>query len=142
MAAAFVPGWFDGAHVNHRDGVKENNHESNLEWVTSHGNMLHAYEHGLTHYRSEEEVRAMCADRASGMKYRELAAKYGCPMATICKIVRGERYHWIERPAPLAHYDHPGRIRFRCLSRSYEESGASVSFWVPIARVTRAPLCQ
>lgn len=34
VAKAFVPGYFDGAQVNHKDENKQNNRYDNLEWVT------------------------------------------------------------------------------------------------------------
>lgn len=34
VAMAFVPGYFDGAQVNHKDENKQNNRWDNLEWVT------------------------------------------------------------------------------------------------------------
>ncbi len=47
VAAAFVDGWFEGAEVNHIDGVKTNNWLENLEWCTRSENHLHAYAMGL-----------------------------------------------------------------------------------------------
>lgn len=36
-----------GKEVNHKDGNKENNCASNLEWITHQENMIHAYKNGL-----------------------------------------------------------------------------------------------
>lgn len=38
VAKAFVPGYFEGAQVNHIDENKQNNRWDNLEWVTSKEN--------------------------------------------------------------------------------------------------------
>ncbi len=48
VAFAFVDGFFEGAVVNHIDGVKTNNMASNLEWMTQSDNVQHAYMTGLT----------------------------------------------------------------------------------------------
>lgn len=43
VAMAFVPGYTEERHmVNHKDGNKRNNNHTNLEWVTSQENNIHA----------------------------------------------------------------------------------------------------
>lgn len=51
VAEAFVPGWDEGLEVNHIDGNKQNNHETNLEWLTKGGNNQHAISTGLRNPR-------------------------------------------------------------------------------------------
>lgn len=41
VAMAFVPGYFEGAFVNHIDENKLNNRADNLEWVTHFENLHH-----------------------------------------------------------------------------------------------------
>lgn len=47
VAKTFVPNPDNKPEVNHIDGNKQNNHASNLEWVTSRENQLHAFQLGL-----------------------------------------------------------------------------------------------
>lgn len=47
VAEAFIPGMDHGLEVNHIDGDKLDNHETNLEWVTKGENNPHAYRSGL-----------------------------------------------------------------------------------------------
>jgi len=44
VALAFIPNKGKLPVVNHKDGNKQNNHVSNLEWVTSSDNTKHYYE--------------------------------------------------------------------------------------------------
>ena len=70
--------------VNHRDGDIENNHWTNLEYVTRSENIRHALKHGLipsgerAHRAkpSDEDVDALRAAYAAGVKYGQLAERY------------------------------------------------------------------
>lgn len=47
VALAFIPNMENKPQVNHKDGNKNNNNESNLEWVTNLENMQHCNKLGL-----------------------------------------------------------------------------------------------
>ena len=66
VAEHFIPNPEKKPGVNHIDGKKENNHISNLEWVTSRENTLHGIEKGLikidtTAMHSRESIKKMTA---------------------------------------------------------------------------------
>ena len=49
VAIAFVPGYFDGAQVNHKDENKRNNRVDNLEWVTAKENINYGTHNSRCH---------------------------------------------------------------------------------------------
>lgn len=46
VAKQFVPGWFEGAEVNHKDFNRANPDASNLEWRTHKDNVRHSVDAG------------------------------------------------------------------------------------------------
>lgn len=58
VALAFIPNPNNLPQVNHKDGVKDNNHSSNLEWCNNSQNQVHAIELGLRVVEFAEEARA------------------------------------------------------------------------------------
>ena len=43
VALHFVDGYYEGAEVNHKDGVKQHNEYTNLEWCSRSYNIKHSY---------------------------------------------------------------------------------------------------
>lgn len=52
IAEAFIPNPLNLPEVNHIDGNRQNNDISNLEWVDSQGNKIHAVKTGLRKYKN------------------------------------------------------------------------------------------
>lgn len=87
--------------VNHKDGNKENNHYSNLEWVDNSYNQIHALNTGLKQIHSgRKAVRlqfttfAICVDKAeivAIMNGNEEMAANGFDYRLVSAVVKGKR---------------------------------------------------
>lgn len=98
IATCFIPGYFEGADVNHKNGDKTDNRLPNLEWVTRAENIRHAFKvlgkkapQGSKHGRSkltEEQVRAIKASATT--KAVDLARQFQIDQSVISDIRRGK----------------------------------------------------
>lgn len=86
----------NGNWVNHKNGVKHDNHVENLEWSTPSENNAHAYRTGLrlaTHGRfSAEDVRSIRARIANGEQQRSIAREFGVVESAISQLRNRKTY--------------------------------------------------
>ena len=78
VAEAFIPNPEGKPEVNHIDGNRQNNHISNLEWVTSGENSLHASKTGLRVYANrltKDEFLDCLYDVINGESYQSLSSR-------------------------------------------------------------------
>ena len=102
IAMTFIPNPNDLPEVNHKDGNKQNNHVSNLEWCTYSENGKHAHKMGLQQsQKGEKHIKAkLTNDQAErirqlykeGVSQQKLADLFNVSQITISRIIRGERY--------------------------------------------------
>lgn len=94
VAMAFVGGDFS-LEVNHKDGNKDNNHYSNLEWVTSLENIEHAVDNGLRevhHKLTETKIHHVCSLLQDGMRNIDVAEVTGVSKSHVSGIKTGRYY--------------------------------------------------
>lgn len=92
IALAFLPNPKNLPQVNHKDGNKENNAVSNLEWSSGSDNERHAHRTGLKTGRGSANANAkLTVDdvleiRASADPIEELVERFGVARSTIVNI--------------------------------------------------------
>ena len=97
VAESFVPNPSGKEEVNHKDGDKDNNRYTNLEWVTPRENIRHSYD-VLSHKTNGKRVE--CVETGETFdSLKEAANKYGLQLPLIWKCCNGRQkttggYHW------------------------------------------------
>lgn len=106
VAECFIDNPENKLYVNHKDGNKQNNHVSNLEWCSASENMKHAFNTGLCKARKGEEstsaklteenvkyIRDNYKTRNNVFGARALGRKFGVHHTTIMSVVNNESWH-------------------------------------------------
>lgn len=103
VAECFIPNPFNKPEVNHKDGDKNNNTASNLEWVTSKENIQHAFEMNLRKNGeessnasiTEKDAINICKMLESNMyTMKEISEIIGCTYAIIFQIHKKQT--WVD----------------------------------------------
>jgi len=102
VAKVFTKNKLQKPEVNHKDGNKLNNRATNLEWVTSSENELHAYRENLCstigegHHKSKLTIKKVIEIRnlykTGNYSYRKLASVFGVAGSTIGRVVTKQRW--------------------------------------------------
>lgn len=105
IADAYIPKEPGRDFVNHRDGNKQNNSISNLEWCTKSENELHAYASGLRDrpkgikngrcklsLEQIDFIRANYVPRDKQYGAKPLSEKFGVSHQTISAVISGQNW--------------------------------------------------
>ena len=102
VALAWVPNPESKPFVNHKNGIRDDNRASNLEWVTHQENVSHAAEMGLTARGEKNAISLLTNNQVKALKnelkhYKRgdgirLSEKYGVSRAAISSIKVGRNW--------------------------------------------------
>lgn len=110
VAGYFVPNPENKPQVNHIDGNKQNNHYTNLEWVTNFENSQHARMTGLMPHClfTDDDVHSICRQLQLGLSCTEISQLYHYSYDSVYQIKRGENWRHIscQYDLPLPRFRH------------------------------------
>lgn len=98
VAEVYIPNPLEKPYVNHKDGNKQNNVVSNLEWVNASENISHAYSLGLiSSHRSltpedVEYIRNNYKKYSREFSLKFFAEKFHVSIHAIQSILKGRTY--------------------------------------------------
>lgn len=107
IAKAYIPNPDNLPEINHKDGNKENNTVSNLEWCTSSQNSVHALREGLMvpakglatkngRFTDEDIITIRNLYKSKQYSQYRIAEMYNVTRSTIQQIIEKKTYKHVE----------------------------------------------
>lgn len=99
--------------VNHKDGLKWNNIDTNLEWMTRSENIQHSYDTGLHKRNSnilEDDIRKVCDLLQNGYEIKDIVniVGNGVTYSIVADIKKGQS--WVDISQDYTFYQRKGKL--------------------------------